>query len=434
MNHLLTVENLGPCQRPNPIASLYQLNFANDNERLLIDPLRSHLQRALADDKPPDGFELAGPRERIFFDPPASTAAIVTCGGLCPGLNAVIRSVVLQLWYLYGCRHILGIRYGFQGLGRNALSPLKLDPERVNDIQHTGGTILGSSRGTPSAEEIVDTLIDRGIDMLFVIGGDGTMRGGRAIWKEIRQRDLAISVIGIPKTIDNDIPYVHRAFGFETAVEEAVKVIDAAEVEANGAPNGIGLVKLMGRHAGFIAANAALASGNANFCLVPEAPFQMQGEQGLLKRLEQRLQLRHHAVIVVAEGAGQSLFDDIAGEHDASGNLRLQDIGILLKEQINEYFSAQSIEINLKYLDPSYLIRSAPPISSDRLYCDHLARVGVDAAMAGKGGVLIGNWYGCLTHVPMQALEGQSKRIETGGELWFKVCESMGQPQHIGTY
>ncbi|TXH70534.1 MAG: ATP-dependent 6-phosphofructokinase [Thiothrix sp.] len=424
-----SIDQLGVCQYPNPLHRLLNFSYRAEHERLLLQP-EVHCQDSGFTLQATETLELAGPREWLFFEASKTRAAIVTCGGLCPGLNAVIRGLVMQLWHVYGCRDILGIRYGYHGLGSQGSEPLTLNPDFVSGIKANGGTVLGSSRGTPPTQELVDNLQKLKIDMLFVIGGDGSMRGAEALWDEIRARSAAISIIGIPKTIDNDIPYVRRTFGFDTAVAEAVKAINVANIEAKGMPNGVGLVKLMGRHAGFITATACVASGNANFCLLPEVPFSLEGKSGLLALLEQRLASRHHAVVVVAEGAGQDLVQGVG--HDASGNAKLGDIGSYLKTRITEHFSKLPIPFGLKYIEPSYLIRSAPPTAFDQLYCDQLARAAVHAAMAGKGGMLIGDWNGRLTHVPIRALRGQRRAVNPSGELWFSVRENTGQPQLMG--
>ncbi|WP_298609483.1 ATP-dependent 6-phosphofructokinase [uncultured Thiothrix sp.] len=424
-----SIDQLGVCQYPNPLHRLLNFSYRAEHERLLLQP-EVHCQDSGFALQTTETLELAGPRELLFFEASKTRAAIVTCGGLCPGLNAVIRGLVMQLWHVYGCRDILGIRYGYHGLGNQGSEPLVLNPDLVSGIKANGGTLLGSSRGTPATPELVDNLQKRKIDMLFVIGGDGSMRGAEALWDEVRARSAAISIIGIPKTIDNDIPYVRRTFGFDTAVAEAVKAINVANIEAKGMPNGVGLVKLMGRHAGFITATACVASGNANFCLLPEVPFSLEGKAGLLALLEQRLANRHHAVVVVAEGAGQDLVQGVG--QDASGNAKLGDIGSYLKTRITEHFSKLPMPFGLKYIEPSYLIRSAPPTAFDQLYCDQLARAAVHAAMAGKGGMMIGDWNGRLTHVPIRALRGQRRWVNPSGELWFSVRENTGQPQLMG--
>jgi 6-phosphofructokinase 1 len=426
------IEQLGPTNIPNPIGEIGEFNYISEEERLLLNPHYSALENCVETQNLPDGFELAGPRKNLFFDPLKVRAAIVTCGGLCPGLNAVIRGLVLQLWFSYHCKDILGIRFGYQGLGDQGLPPIQLTPADVSDIHSKGGTMLGSSRGTPPTPELVDNLERLGVNMLFTIGGDGTMRGAGALWQEIRKRGLNISVIGIPKTIDNDIPFVRRTFGFDTAVSIATESINAAQVEAWGAPNGIGIVKLMGRNSGYIAASASLSSGHPNFCMIPEVPFSMEGPGGLFELLEKRLEERGHAVIVLAEGAGQYYFEATERDTDASGNRKLGDIGSYVRDRLKKHLKQRNIPTGIKYIDPSYLIRSAPANSADQLYCQRLARNAVHAAMAGKGGLLIGFWHGQMTHVPISALHGHSRQVNPKGELWFNILESTGQPRLIG--
>ena len=427
-----SIENLGEASNPSPIERVDGFRFTSDAERIALNPIFATANNG---SKPleQEGFELAGPRARIYFDPSRARTAIVTCGGLCPGINAVVRGLVLQLWFRYSCRDILGIRYGFGGLGQKAEPPVKLTPESVADIHMQGGTVLGTSRGTPPAEEIVDHLVANGINILFTIGGDGTMRGATAIWNEIKRRNLKIAVVGLPKTIDNDIPFVRRAFGFETAVSIATQSVHSAHVEATGAPYGVGLVKLMGRHAGYIAATTCLAAGQANICLIPEVPFELEGPNGLLQLVEARVRSRRHCVIVVAEGAGQQFFVGEEQQHDASGNIKLRNIGTYLQDRITAYCKERGLDMTLKYIDPSYLIRSAPANPTDQLLCARLAQNAVHAAMAGKSGLLIGYWHGLMTHVPMAALSGRKQAINPEGETWFNVLETTGQPVHIGT-
>ncbi len=376
-------------------------------------------------------FQKAGPRRKIFFDPADTKAAIVTCGGISPGLNDVIRSLVMQLYYKYGVQHILGIRYGYKGLNpANWLEPLKLHPEDVERIHEMGGTILGSSRGHEHPEVMVNTLEKLGINILFSIGGDGTLKGAHVIAEEIERRGLPISVIGLPKTIDNDIGYVAKTFGFDTAVAEAKQALQSAHIEAKGAQNGIGLVKVMGRDSGFIAANATLANLDVNFTLIPEVPFDLYGKGGLLDSLEQRIKKRHHAVIVVAEGAGQEFFAGNAGK-DASGNILHKDIGVYLKDEITTYFKKKNTPITLKYIDPSYMIRSVPANASDSIFCAHLGRNAVHAAMAGKTDMLVGRWHNEFTHVPIPVTTQVRKKISPEGFLWLSVLESTGQPMSL---
>jgi 6-phosphofructokinase 1 len=377
-------------------------------------------------------FQRAGARQQLFFQPEQVKAALVTCGGLCPGLNAVIRSAFLELHMNYGVREILGIRYGYQGLNPKAgHTPLTLNLEMVDKIHHQGGTILGSSRGNQDPAVMVDCLQYLGVNILFCVGGDGTQRGAHALYEEVQRRGLAIAVVGVPKTIDNDIEYCQRTFGFTTAVEQARKVLDCAHVESKGAPNGIALVKVMGRDAGFIAAAATLASQEVNFTLIPEVPFVLEGPRGFLAALHERMLKRKHAVIVVAEGAGQHLLQAQTIERDASGNVRYQDIGLFLKQEITAYFRAQELPVELKFIDPSYIIRSVPANCEDTVLCDQYARHAVHAAMAGKTDMLIGNVNGHFVHVPIPMVIERKRRVNVEGELWGSVLAATGQPRRF---
>ncbi len=434
----LTIDRLGPAKIKSPLKLSTEVgdmvaNFVADDERVLYDvSLRRCLecrdQGALCD---PLSFERAGPREHIYFDPSKLHVGVVTCGGLCPGINNVIRALVMELHYHYGVRRIHGFRYGYEGLVPEAgHEVLELTPDVVKDIHHDGGTILGSSRGPQSAEDMVDCLDRMGIRLLFTIGGDGTQRGALAIHEAIAKRDLRISVIGIPKTIDNDILLVEKTFGFETAFSIAIQAIRAAHVEAAGAPNGIGLVRLMGRHSGYIAATAAMAEPDVNCVLVPEVPFALDRDNGLIAWLVKRLKRRGHAVIVVAEGAGQDLLENQANGCDPSGNAVLGDIGLYLKQALRGALKDRGITHSLKYIDPSYIIRSAPANPNDSLFCSTLAQDAVHAGMSGRSGMLVGQWHGVSTHVPMREAVAGRKLIDPEGELWREVLESTGQPAH----
>lgn len=373
-------------------------------------------------------FEKAGARERIFFDPEKSKAAAVTCGGLCPGINNVIRTLYFVLTANYGVPEVLGIRYGFEGLNpQTGKPPLRLTSDAVEEIHKIGGSMLGTSRGPQDPRVTVDYLEREQINMLFCIGGDGTQRGAHEIALEVARRGAKIAVVGIPKTIDNDIKYVRRTFGFLTAVAEAQRVIDCAHNEATAARYGIGLVKLMGREAGFIAATATIASGQVNFALVPEVPFVLDGKEGLLARLHRRLAAREHAVIVVAEGAGQDLIPDHVEARDKSGNRRLGDIGLFLKEEIQRHFKTTDLDVKLKYFDPSYHVRSVPANTADSLLCEHLGRCAVHAAMAGKTDLLIGYWHDKFIHVPLPISIGERKRLSPESDWWSTVQAMTGQ-------
>lgn len=374
-----------------------------------------------------NAFEAAGPRAKIFFRGEEVSAGIVTCGGLCPGMNNVIRALVMQLWYSYGARRILGFRYGFRGLTPDSPErPEVLTPDDIKDIHHQGGTVLGSSRGHQRPEVMVDTLQKLKINVLFTIGGDGTMRGAQALYEEIQRRDAKISLIGVPKTIDNDLPFIERTFGFDSAVAIANEAIKAAHVESIGAPYGIGLVRLMGRNSGFIAASATLACREVNLVLVPELPFDLHGPGGVLELTRARLASRGHSVVVVAEGAGQYLLET-HDRHDASGNKKLGDIGVFMKEAFKKEF--KSLGVNVKYINPSYMIRAAPANAGDAIYCGRLAEDAVHAAMAGKTGMVVGIWNNHMTHVPLTAVTSGKKNISLDSAFWRSTVETTGQPQ-----
>jgi 6-phosphofructokinase 1 len=377
-------------------------------------------------------FELAGPRAKLFFDPAKTRAGIVTCGGLCPGLNNVIRSLTLQLYHGYGVREVLGFRNGYKGLDPvRGAEPVGVTPEFVDDIHRSGGTALGTSRGPVDVKLAVDNLIQRGVNMLFTVGGDGTQRGGNDLFQEARRRGHPLAVVGIPKTVDNDVAFVSRTFGYLTAVEEAAKVLERAHTEAHSVENGISIVKLMGRHAGFIAAGATVASQDVNFVLIPEVPFLLDGGRGFLAALKRRVAARAHAVIVVAEGAGQELLEADGAERDASGNVKLKDIGIFLKQKIEAYFKAENMPATIRYFDPGYMIRSSAADAEDAIYCDLLARNAVHAAMAGKTGMVIGHMHGAFIHVPVEMLAREQKRIDPASLWWRAALASTGQQERF---
>ncbi len=432
-NKKFITKNLGTCKITSPSINLGPSVFVSDDERVLYNVLLNQTTGEVPD--PTLSFEKAGPRKNIFFEPKKTKAAIVTCGGLCPGINDVIRAIVRELYYSYGVRSILGIPYGYSGLTNlQKYKPITLDPEVVDSIHTIGGTMLGSSRGGgDKAKEMVDTLEFLDIDILFTIGGDGTLKGAHGIVKEIERRGLNISVIGIPKTIDNDISFIQSSFGFETAFSLAVNAISSASIEADNAPMGIGLVKLMGRHSGFIACNATLAMNDVNFVFVPEVPFKMDGNDGFLFALEKRLLARDHAVICIAEGAGQDILvkDMENQEKDASNNVKLEDVGIWMRDRILKYFKERDIEVNLKYIDPSYMIRSAPSCPNDSLYCLLLGQNAVHAAMAGKTDLIIGRWNNMYTHVPISLATSERKHLNPNSIFWGNLLSATRQPIEI---
>ena len=435
----LSVKTLGPCRHASPLAELLYLrrtshHWVDASDRVLLDDTAAMVRArgTVVADLP--GFEAGGPRREIFFDPSKTRVGIVTCGGLCPGLNNVIRGLVMELTRHYGVRRITGFRNGYQGfIARYGHPVMDLTPQVVGDINEDGGTILGSSRGRQDPEEIVDCLEQLNINVLFVIGGDGSLHAAQEIAGVIAERSLRIAIVGVPKTIDNDIPFIDHSFGFRTAFSRATESIRAAHIEARSAPGGVGLVKLMGRHSGFIACYAALAKNDADYVLIPEVPFELDGEHGLLAHVRHTVQAQGHAVIVVAEGAGQ---EHLAGEPagtDASGNVRLRDIERLLQRRITEDFAAHGEELNLKLLDPSYVIRSVPANPYDSVYCVRLAHAAVHAAMAGRTEVVVGRWHGRFVHIPIPVAISRRSTVDPDGDLWLSVLESTGQPARFGS-
>jgi len=428
-----TISSLGPCKVGSPIRLSnvegdFIANYVTD-EDFVHYHVDAHLDQAEGPYKRSELLEKAGPREKIFFNPSHVHAAIVTCGGLCPGLNDVIRAVVRCLWNRYGVRRISGIRFGFKGLlPEYGFEIMPLSPQVVDDCHKTGGSILGTSRGGGDRViEIADAIENLNINMIFIIGGDGTQRGSLEVAEEIERRGLKISVVGIPKTVDNDLSFIQKSFGFDTAVVKAAESVAAAHMEAHSQINGIGLVKLMGRESGFIATHTAIASHEANFVLIPEVPFELEGPNGFLHYLEDRLRTRHHAVIVVAEGAGQDLLKGEEGTDD-SGNKKLADIGVFLRDKMTAYFKSIGLHINLKYIDPSYQIRSAPAAPIDSIYCERLGNNAVHAAMAGKTKLIIGLVHNKFVHLPIRVVTSKRNYVDPEGSLWRDCLDATSQP------
>lgn len=414
------IQSLGPRTVPSPLIG-QNIHFVSDEDRILFSSSSNEVIRQIQRGEIPMSFETAGPRREIFYTPRDVTACIVTCGGLCPGLNDVIRSITLALYHEYGVKKVLGACYGFEGLSSKFDHPMmELNPERVDTIHQRGGTILSTSRGPQDTRDIVDTLVQNGINMLFTIGGDGTLRGAHDVAVEIHRRNLMTAVVGIPKTIDNDVDYMDTTFGFSTAVEASREAILTAHEEARATWNGVGIVKLMGRESGFIASHATMANPVVNYCMIPEVPFELDG---FLKALENRLERKRHAVIVVAEGVGQGWFQ---GEKtkDASGNIINKDVGVFLKLAIEAHFHKLGKPVKTTYIDPSYMIRGIPANSRDSALCLYWGNAAVHAAMAGKTDMIVGSWNQQPTHVPLQLIVGKRKRVDLQSPFWQAVAAS----------
>lgn len=422
----IQIPKLGVAKHDSPLKKI-GTSFIEDSDNIISYIHKKEIFTSILNQEV-NFFEIAGPREKVFFDSDI-VCGIVTCGGLCPGINNVIRGVVIELFKCYGVKKILGFRYGYRGLAYpSQFPPLELNPDNVDDIHSRGGTILSSSRGKQSVDRILSTLLKYKIKILFTIGGDGTIRGASEIAKYIMSKKLDISVIALPKTIDNDITCIDKTFGFETAVQESSKIVESAHVEAKGCLNGVGLVKLMGRESGYIAAYTALSNSNVNYCLIPEKRLNLQKFLCILK---ERILLKSHAVMVVAEGAGQDLFEDVLSDKDISGNLKLHDIGLFLKQKIEEFFLNENIEINVKYFNPSYSIRSVPANSNDSAYCLMLAQGAVHAGMAGMTDVLVSYINSHYVYVPIDMSIVARKKVNPSGRVWHTVMESTLQPEEI---
>ncbi|KAF5182820.1 Atp-dependent 6-phosphofructokinase [Thalictrum thalictroides] len=411
----------------NPAYSVVKQYFVNTDDTVA--------QKIVVHSNSPRGrhFRRAGPRQRVYFESDEVHACIVTCGGLCPGLNTVIREIVCGLYHMYGVNKVLGIEGGYRGF--YARNTVPLTPKVVNDIHKRGGTILGTSRGGHDTSKIVDSIQDRGINQVYIIGGDGTQKGASVIYEEIKRRGLKVAVAGVPKTIDNDIPVIDRSFGFDTAVEEAQRAINAAHVEAESFENGIGIVKLMGRYSGFIAMYATLASRDVDCCLIPESPFYLEGPGGLYEFIERRLKESGHMVIVVAEGAGQELLAESMrsmDQQDASGNKLLQDIGHWISQKIREHFTrGKKMAITLKYIDPTYMIRAIPSNASDNVYCTLLAQSAVHGAMAGYTGFTVGPVNGRHAYIPFQCVIETQNKVVITDRMWARLLSSTNQPSFL---
>ena len=424
---VIRADELGPAKYDSPLKGQIS-RFYNGEAVSTIDRTKDFAELEKIEDI--EYFELSGPREKLFFNPEETTVGIVTCGGLCPGLNDVIRALTFCSLESYGVKRVLGFKYGYEGLvAKYYHYPIELTADNTDEIHEKGGTILKTSRGAQDTDEIINTLIHYGVNVLFTIGGDGTQRGARDIVEGVKKRNLPISVVGIPKTIDNDVSLIQRSFGFETAVEATWDIITNAHSESKAFRNGVGLVKLMGRESGWIAASATLSNGNVNFCLVPEVPFDLEGPNGFLPHLKTRLLNKEHAVVVVAEGAGQHLFDATLGK-DKSGNRKLQDIGDLLSDAINSYFKKEGVEVNVKYFDPSYNIRSRPANANDSMYCLRLGSNAVHAAMAGKTNMIVGLHHDRLVHLPIPMI-GARKTIDPQSWFWQTVLQATHQPGNM---
>lgn len=263
--------------------------------------------------------------------------------------------------------------------------------------------------------------------MLFVLGGNGTHAGANAIHNECRRRRLKVAVVGVPKTIDNDILLMDKTFGFDTAVEEAQRAINSAYIEAHSAYHGIGIVKLMGRSSGFIAMHASLASGQIDICLIPEVPFHLHGPHGVLQHLKYLIETKGSAVVCLAEGAGQNFLKK-TNATDASGNIVLGDIGVHLQQETKKYFREIGIPADVKYIDPTYMIRAVRANASDGILCTVLGQNAVHGAFAGYSGITVGICNTHYVYLPIPEVISYPRLIDPNSRMWHRCLTSTGQP------
>ncbi|MEW5303819.1 MAG: hypothetical protein WDW36_006474 [Sanguina aurantia] len=366
-----------------------------------------------------------GPRKTIYLDPKKVCAAVVTCGGLCPGLNDVVQNIVYTLAD-YGVPedNILGIRYGLRGFYERDAKPITLTRSLVDGIQLKGGTMLGTSRGGANIREIVRRIDLWGLNMVFVVGGNGGNAAAHAIQEECEAQGVICSVVGVPKSIDNDILLIDRCFGFETAVEEAQRALLAAKVEASSARNGLGVVKLMGRQSGFIAMQASMASGVVDICLIPEISFNLEK---VCEHVARCIEAKGHCVVCLAEGAGQDLIQDSTSlGTDQSGNPILEDIGLFLKNKFKEFFKG---EADIKYIDPTYMIRAIPTTSNDRIYCKVLGQGAVHGAFAGFTDITVGLISTHYVYLPIPTIIQAPRKVNPKGRRWNRLITGINQPE-----
>lgn len=366
----------------------------------------------------------AGPREKLYFDPATVVPAVVTCGGLCPGLNNVIRAITLMLLE-YGVPSVWGIRNGYLGIcDKSAWT--ELTRENVHTIHQSGGSFLVSNRGNDPVDKMVDSLIKRGVNMLYIVGGDGTHRGAAAMEEEFIKRRYECAIVGIPKTIDNDIPMIDNSFGFGTAVSEAVRAIQAAFVESTGAPRCIGLVKLMGRRSGFVTLYAVCSSALVDVALLPEMDISLPK---LVRHIKHLIDTKGHCVVVVAEGCGGTLMQADPTKKDAGGNIKLPDVGVFLKDQIMDFAKKNACDWTVKYIDPTYMIRAVPANAYDSVYCHVLAQNAVHGAMAGYTGFSCCKCDQRYVMLPFQHLTSRPPRqVNTGGRWYARMIMATEQP------
>jgi len=405
-------------------------HFVNPDELVMGHIITNDSKQAARDSETANGCFRANATRHIYWDPKDVRAAIVTCGGLCPGLNSVVRELTDCLYNEYGVKDILGMRGGYHGLSNpEELTPMYLTPKIVNEIHMKGGSVLMAGRGGNDCIRIVDKLKERDINMLFVVGGDGTQSGAHALFLEARKRKMPISIVGVPKSIDNDVMYFDKTFGFESAVAEAVSVIRGSFVEATSANRAVSIVKLMGRDAGFVSMYAAVASNLVDLCLIPEVDVKLQD---VLAYVDKVLAQKGYMVVAVAEGAGQN-FVESEGV-DPTGHTKYGDVGVFLRDAINEHLKRSDDGGRSFYFDPSYMIRAVPANPIDHIFCSRLSRDAVHTAMRGYTGVCVGPIHNIIIIMPMNNIASRQKTVNVHRNMWQVCVHQSGMPQQLAGF
>ncbi|QSB16227.1 6-phosphofructokinase [Natronosporangium hydrolyticum] len=324
---------------------------------------------------------------------------VLTGGGDCPGLNAVIRAVVRKGITEYG-HEFVGYRNGWRGPLDNLTRPL--DVSSVRGILPRGGTILGSSRTNPfkiegGVEKITANLAEQGVDALVAIGGEDTLGVAAKLY------DQGVQVVGVPKTIDNDLNATDYTFGFDTAVNIAMEAIDRLHTTAESHHRCL-VVELMGRHAGWIALHAGMAGG-ANVILLPERQFDVEK---VAAYVEKRFETEYSPIVVVAEGAtpltGQMVLQN--QERDAFGHVRLGGIGQWLAEQVEERTGKESRTVVLGHIQ-----RGGTPTAFDRVLATRFGLQAIDAVHDGDWGKMVALRGTDIVRAPLSEATAELKTV-----------------------
>ena len=427
----LAIARLGERTIDTPLRDLLggreeSVHYVTETDRVLLDDTLGVAKRRSAG-TPAElpAFNPGGPREKLYFEPSTVTAAIVTCGGLCPGLNNVVRALVLQLANAYGVKSILGFRNGYSGL-TDTSAPLALTPELVRDIHNRGGTILGTSRGGQEPAAMVDTLARHRVDMLFVIGGDGSLRGAQKIAAKPPPATAARRG-GHPE----DHRQRHSVDRPELRLPDRVR--PRRRVDPRRAHRG----RVHRRRRGTGQADGPAQRLHRLLCDTRQPRSRLRPDPRSLLPARQLPALPAQARRSAGARSRGRRRGRRAGavprsaETDASGNARLGDIGALLRERVTAHFAQHGTPLSLRYVDPGYAIRSVPANAFDAVYCARLAQAAVHAGMAGFTSMVVARWHGRFIHLPIALATATRNQVDPHGDLWMSVLEATGQPKHL---